>query len=146
MNNEEKILELLVKMSGQIETIQEQNNEICHRLDAVEHRLDVLEQKVDALEQKVDSLERRIGSLEQRMNSVETTIETMQGQINGLQLQVTKNRKEMHERFDLMKPLVDYAWDEIDLVDRKLNKKIAMHEYEFHSIPLPEGLFESSSS
>ena len=141
MTNEEKILEMLGNLSCKMDAMQEQTNTrfnaIEHRLDSMENRLDSVEHRLDSMENRLDSMENRLDSMEHRLDSMEQRMDKMQGQIDGLQIQVTKNRKEMHERFDKLEPLAKYVWEEIDLVDRRASKNLAIHESGFHGIPLP---------
>ncbi len=146
MTNEEKILEMLGKLSGQMDTMQEQTNirfnAIERRLDSIENRLDAIENRMDAIENRMDAIENRMDAIENRIDTLEAAMKKTQGQVEGLQIQVTKNRKEMHERFDKLEPLTKYAWDEIDLVDIRAAKKIAIHELDFHGVPLPKQFAE----
>ena len=70
MNNEEKILEILVSMQKDI-------RQIDHRLESLETRMGSLETRMDSLETRMESVETRMGSLEKRLTVVEGKLDDL---------------------------------------------------------------------
>ena len=67
MNNEEKILEILMQIQPQISSLEQGQKNI-------ERRLDTLETKVDNLETKVDNLETKVDALQEDMDEVRRNV------------------------------------------------------------------------
>ena len=84
MSNEEKILELLQGMSGDISELKQGQARMEKRLDSLEEKVDRLEEKVDSLEQKVDSLEQKVDRLEQRVDSLEQRVGSLERDVSSL--------------------------------------------------------------
>lgn len=57
MNNEEKILEILMQMQSDVSGLKSDVSELKTKVDNIEVKVDALETKVDALETKVDALQ-----------------------------------------------------------------------------------------
>ncbi len=57
MNNEEKILGLLLQMNDRFDRIDARLDKIDARLDGLESRMDRLESRMDRLEERMDTLE-----------------------------------------------------------------------------------------
>ena len=88
MSNEEKILELLQGMSGDISELKQGQARMEKRLDSLEEKVDRLEEKVDSLEQKVDSLEQKVDSLEQKVDRLEQRVDSLEQRVGSLEQRV----------------------------------------------------------
>lgn len=79
MNNEEKILEMLVdlkagqdRMETRMDGLEASVGELNRRVGGLEQRIGSLEERVDGLDQRMGSLEERMDGLDQRMDGLET--------------------------------------------------------------------------
>lgn len=90
MNNEEKILSILMDMQGDISSLKTNVTEINEKVDRLDQRMDRLEARMDSLEARMDILESRVNSLEEQTASLRTDI-------NSLTFRVTKLERSHYE-------------------------------------------------
>ena len=68
MNNEDKILALLERVTGQLDGLDQRMDGLDQRMDGLDQRMDGLDQRMDALEQRMDGLEHNQTVLEEKMD------------------------------------------------------------------------------
>ena len=74
MNNEEKILELLTGMQGQMDRMEGQMDRMEGRMDSMEGQMDRMEGRMDSMEGRLDRMEGQMGSMEGRIGSLEKNV------------------------------------------------------------------------
>lgn len=72
MNNEEKILEMLVDLKAGQDRMETRMDGLEASVGELNRRVGGLEQRIGSLEERVDGLDQRMGSLEERMDGLET--------------------------------------------------------------------------
>jgi peptidoglycan hydrolase CwlO-like protein len=75
MNNEEKILSMLERITDDVSELKTGQRRIEARLDNLESKVDNLETKVDNLESKVDNLDVRVCNLEDKVVEMSKRVE-----------------------------------------------------------------------
>ena len=103
MNNEEKILSILMNMQDDISILKtnviEVNEKVDHletRMDRLETRMDNLENRMDNLETKMDNLETRMDNLETRMDNLENQVDNLGNRMDNLEIQTSSLRTDVN--------------------------------------------------
>ena len=100
MNNEEKILNVLVKLTDSVENI-------GRRMDRMEQRMDRMEQRMDHMEQRMDRMESDISGIKVRLDV------DVQRQLNLL----SEGHTRLAERLDTLEEVKELAEKTKDRVD-----------------------------
>lgn len=106
MNHEEKILEILGQMQGQMNRMEARLDRIEVRLDRLEARMDSLESRVDSLEAKQEQTQATIADMQTTLTRVAVTQENVvlpqlktlaEGHVNLLETLASNSRVEALE-------------------------------------------------
>lgn|SRR5690554_3297224 len=120
MNNEEKILSMLDKLTSGLQGFKKEVNE----------RFDSLDQKVNSVEQKVDSLEDRFNSLEDKVTFIERNMVTK----DDLHIALTESQADIKVMLKVISTKVDEQAEELDAKCAVLNDRLFSQEAQIHRL------------
>ena len=84
MNNEEKILQLLVQLNEKVDNHDKRFDRLDKRLDRVEERLDKVDKRLDRVEERLGKVEERLDKVEERLGKVEERLDKVEGHMEEL--------------------------------------------------------------
>lgn len=92
---EEKILNELTNINGQLQTMNQ-------RFDKVDERFDGIDQRLDGMDQRFDGIDQRFDGIDQRFEEVDKILENMNQKIDDTKDEiVTTLRKELDDRLTI---------------------------------------------
>lgn len=92
---EEKILNELTNINGQLQTMNQ-------RFDKVDERFDGIDQRLDGMDQRLDGMDQRFDGIDQRFEEVDKSLENMNQKIDDTKDEiVTTLRKELDDRLTI---------------------------------------------
>lgn len=92
---EEKILNELANINGQLQTMNQ-------RFDKVDERFDGIDQRLDGMDQRFDGIDQRLDGMDQRFEGVDKSLENMNQKIDDTKDEiVTTLRKELDDRLTI---------------------------------------------
>lgn len=100
MNNEEKILSILMNMQDDISILKTNVIEVNEKVDHLETRMDRLETRMDNLENRMDNLENQVDNLGNRMDNLEIQTSSLRTDVNSLTFRITKLERSHYELRD----------------------------------------------
>lgn len=121
MNNEEKILGMLEKLTEKVDGMGQRIDQMDQRMDRMEGRMDRMEGCMGQMESRMDRMEGRMDQMEGRMDRMETDISgikvrldvDVQKQINLL----SEANSRIVERLDALEEVRELAEETRDKVD-----------------------------
>lgn len=106
LNNEEKILEILFGIQGELKTVNQKLDNTNIRLTNLESRMDSMESRMTNMQSRMDSMESRMTNMESRMDGMESRMDNIELRIGGLESQVAENTqilKALEHKTDIIK-------------------------------------------
>ena len=96
---EEKILNELTNINGQLQTMSQRFDKVDERFDGIDQRLDGMDQRFDGIDQRLDGMDQRLDGIDQRFEEVDKSLENMNQKIDDTKDEiVTTLRKELDDR------------------------------------------------
>ena len=116
MQNENKILELLGQISGQLEALETEQRGMKSEMN---HRFDTVDERLAGMDQRFDSVDERFAGMDQRFDAVDERFAGMVQRFDAVD-----------ERFDSLEYSLNKAWEDIGLAEKRTQR----HELEFHGV------------
>ncbi len=99
---EEKILNELTNINGQLQTMNQRFDKVDERFDGIDQRLDGMDQRFDGIDQRLDGMDQRFDGIDQRFEEVDKSLENMNQKIDDTKDEiVTTLRKELDDRLTI---------------------------------------------
>ena len=99
MTNDEKMLQMLEALTGEVKSINT-------RLDNMETRLDNMEARFDNMEARFDNIEARLDSMETRLDNMQHDIKTGFEMLGNFVHEIEKSTAETEKRFNRLKQAI----------------------------------------
>ena len=97
MNNEEKIIEMLGTMKGQMDTMQGQLDTMQGRMDSIESRMDNMEKTVNGLKEDVKELKLNQKYMWEDIGKLDKHISIVEGDVRQIKERVVINTLDIAE-------------------------------------------------
>ena len=99
---EEKILNELTNINGQLQTMNQRFDKVDERFDGIDQRLDGMDQRFDGIDQRLGGMDQRFDGIDQRFEEVDKSLENMNQKIDDTKDEiVTTLRKELDDRLTI---------------------------------------------
>ena len=114
MNNEEKILGMLEKLTEKVDGMGQRIDQMDQRMDRMEGRMDQMESRMDRMEGCMDQMEGRMDRMETDISGIKVRLDVdIQKQINLL----SESNSRIIERLDALEEVKELAEETRDKVD-----------------------------
>ena len=114
MNNEEKILGMLEKLTEKVDGMGQRIDQMDQRMDRMEGRMDQMESRMDRMEGCMDQMEGRMDRMETDISGIKVRLDVdVQKQINLL----SEANSRIVERLDALEEVRELAEETRDKVD-----------------------------
>lgn len=99
MTNDEKMLQMLEALTGEVKSINT-------RLDKIETRLDNMDTRFDKIETRLDNMEARLDNMEARLDNMQHDIKTGFEMLGSFVNEIEKATTETEKRFNRLKQAI----------------------------------------
>lgn len=99
MTNDEKMLQMLEALTGEVKSINT-------RLDNMEARLDKIETRLDKIEARLDNMDTRFDNMEARLDNMQHDIKTGFEMLGNFVHEIEKSTTETEKRFNRLKQAI----------------------------------------
>lgn len=99
MTNDEKMLQMLEALTGEVKNINT-------RLDNMETRLDNMEARFDKIETRLDNMDTRFDNMEARLDNMQHDIKTGFEMLGNFVNEIEKSTTETEKRFSRLKQAI----------------------------------------
>ncbi|MBD5095187.1 MAG: hypothetical protein HDT27_10760 [Subdoligranulum sp.] len=124
MNNEEKILEMLVDLKAGQDRMETRMDGLEASVGELNRRVGGLEQRIGSLEERVDGLDQRMGSLEERMDGLDQRMGSLEERMDGLETYSRQTRVLLEKQEHNIRLIAEQHTDIVKKLD-KLNDRAA---------------------
>lgn len=99
MTNDEKMLQMLEALTGEVKSINT-------RLDNMDTRFDKIEARLDSMEARLDSMDTRFDNMEARLDNMQHDIKTGFEMLGNFVNEIEKATTETEKRFNRLKQAI----------------------------------------
>jgi chromosome segregation ATPase len=106
MTNDEKMLQMLEALTGEVKSINTRLDNMETRLDNMEARFDKIETRLDNMDTRFDKIEARLDNMEARLDNMQHDIKSGFDMLGSFVNEIEKATTETEKRFNRLKQAI----------------------------------------
>ena len=106
MTNDEKMLQMLEALTGEVKNINTRLDNMETRLDNMDTRFDKIEARLDSMEARLDNMDTRFDNMEARLDNMQHDIKTGFEMLGNFVNEIEKSTTETEKRFSRLKQAI----------------------------------------
>ena len=106
MTNDEKMLQMLEALTGEVKNINTRLDNMEARLDSMDTRFDNMEARLDSMDTRFDKIEARLDNMEARLDNMQHDIKSGFDMLGSFVNEIEKATTETEKRFNRLKQAI----------------------------------------